>query len=101
MFLSPFLFVFVSQQQLTNFQNILGEHDSVVGLSPPNTRGIYKIYTDRPRIPHREDKANKLSTLFTLGYIGMIFEKQKTSLDLIKCDTQIFLSEPSSKKLVP
>ncbi len=27
--------------------------------------------------------------------IGMIFEKQKTSLNLIKCNAQTFLSEPS------
>jgi len=33
--------------------------------------------------------------------IVMIFEKQKTSLDLIKRNAQTFLSEPSSKKLVP
>ncbi len=33
--------------------------------------------------------------------IVTIFEKQKTSLDLIKRNAQTFLSEPSSKKLVP
>ncbi len=33
--------------------------------------------------------------------LRMIFEKQKTSLDLINRDPQTFLSEPSSKKQVP
>ncbi len=46
-------------------------------------------------------KARRLSRSTKKAGIETMFEKQKTSLDLIKRNALTFLSEPSLKKLVP
>ncbi len=69
-----------------NYNNVLGL-DPLIEQHILDTKGLFK----RP-ISERD---------FAVQTIGTIFETRKTSFDLIKCETQMFLSEPSLKKLVP